>query len=459
MSAAAATAAERFEAATYRKITWRLMPFLFLCYLLAFVDRVNVGFAKLQMQQALGMSERVYSVGMGIFFVGYLLFEVPANMIMRKVGARFWIGPIMIAWGAVSACTMFVRGATSFYALRCLLGIVESGFFPGVILYLTFWFTSQHRAKMTAAFMSAIPFSAVLAGPLSGWILGRMNTAGRLAAWQWLFLLEGIPSLIVGAATLYFLVDGPAKAKWLSKEQKALLTANLEREEELKRQAGEGKHRAADAFRSPQVWMLCFIYFGINMGSYGLNFWLPQIIKDTITTDTFKIGLISVIPWGTAAIAMLIGGHHSDVTGERRWHVAGGLFVGAAAFAVSAIPGIPPAAGIAALSLAAGGIICANAIVWSLPTALLSGAAAAAGIAWINSVGNLGGLASPIIVAWIREKAHSMSDLGGFLSPTLVGWIRNNNMFAALLVLSACALAAGLVTLVVTRKRPAPSVE
>ncbi len=437
MSVAAGTAAERFEAATYRKVIWRLMPFLFLCYLLAFVDRVNVGFAKLQMQQDLGMSETVYGAGMGMFFIGYFFFEVPANMILRKVGARRWIGPIMMVWGVTSACTLFVRGEWSFYALRFLLGVVESGFFPGVILYLTFWFTRQHRAKMTAVFMSAIPFSGVLAGPLSGWILGRMNNTGHLAAWQWLFLVEGIPSLIMGAVTLYFLVDSPAKAKWLTKEEKDLVIAKLEGEEELKRKAGEGKHRITDAFRSPQVWLCCLVYFTINMGSYGLSFWLPQVIKDTITTDAVKIGWISVIPWSVATVSMILAGQHSDRTGERRWHVAGGLFLGAAAFAVSAIPGIPGAIGILALSCAAAGIICANAIVWSLPTALLSGAAAAAGIAWINSVGNLGGYVSPTVVSWIRDRTHSM--------------------FAALIVLSAAALLGAVVTLYVTRKKTVPA--
>jgi len=436
MSAASAQTAERFEAATYSKVTWRLMPYLFLCYLLAYVDRMNVGFAKLQMQQDLHMSDAVFGAGMGVFFIGYFFFEVPANMIMRKLGARRWIGPIMIVWGVVSTCTLFVKGAYSFYAVRFLLGIVESGFFPGVILYLTFWYTRKHRAKMVAAFMTAIPFSGVVAGPISGWILARMGGAGVLRPWQWLFVAEGIPSLIAGVVTLYYLPDSPLKSAWLSAEEKSLIARRLDEEEEVKKQAGGGKHRIADVFRSKQIWLMCAIYFGIVMGSYGLGFWMPQLIKDTLSKDPLKIGWISVIPWSAATVAMIVAGRHSDVKGERRWHIALSLFVGAAAFAVSAIPGIPGPVGLLALSLAAMGIVCANSIFWALPTGILSGAAAAAGIAWINSVGNLGGYVSPFVVGQIRDRTHSM--------------------VLALLVLSASALVAGFVTLHVTRtKRPA----
>jgi D-galactonate transporter len=426
-------AADQFEAATYSKVTWRIVPYLFLCYLLAYVDRVNVGFAKLQMQADLHMSEAVYGAGMAVFFIGYFFFEVPANMILRKLGARRWIGPIMIVWGVVSACTLFVKGAYSFYAVRFLLGIVESGFFPGVILYLTFWYTRKHRAKMVAAFMTAIPVSGVVAGPISGWILARMGGLGRLAPWQWLFLAEGIPSLIAGVVTLYYLPDTPLQSKWLSAEEKSLIVRRLDEEEEIKKEAGGGKHRIADAFRSKHVWLMCVIYFGIVMGSYGLGFWLPQVIKETITTDPLKIGWISVIPWSVATVAMILAGRHSDIKGERRWHIAGALFVGSGAFAASAIPGIPGWLGLAALAVAAAGIVCANSIFWALPTGILSGAAAAAGIAWINSVGNLGGFVSPIVVSQVRDRTHSM--------------------VLALLVLSFAALVSGFVTLHVTRKQ------
>jgi D-galactonate transporter len=434
MSSQFIRAGEDFEATTYRKVMWRLMPFLFLCYVLAYIDRVNVGFAKLQMQQDLRMSDSAYGLGAGIFFIGYFFFEVPSNMILQRVGARFWIGPIMIVWGVVSACTMLVRSATSFYAVRFLLGIVESGFFPGVILYLTFWFTKKHRARMVAVFMSAIPVSGIIAGPISGWILARMNGAGHLSAWQWLFLMEGIPSLIAGAITLYFLTDNPAEARWLDGREKSLVLARLQEEEHAKRGAGQARHRFTDAFRSPQVWLLCLVYFGITAGNYGIGFWLPQVIKETITNSPLAIGWLSIIPYTGAAIAMLTVGHHSDVKGERRWHFALCGTLGAAAFAASSVRGIPGGIGLAALTLATMGILSAHALFWALPTAILSGSAAAAGIAWINSVGNLAGYVSPFLVGTIRDRTHSMT--------------------LALLALSAAALASALISLYVTR-RPA----
>jgi len=397
-----------FAGAAYRKVTWRLMPFLFACYILAYVDRVNVGFAKLQMQQALGMSDTVYGMGAGIFFIGYFLFEVPANLMLQKLGARRWLGPIMIAWGMVSACTIFTRGATSFYLLRFLLGIVESGFFPGVILYLTFWFTRRHRARMVALFMSAIPLSGVLAGPVSGAIMGRLSGTGGLAAWQWLFLIEGIPSTLAGIVTLFYLVDSPAKARWLSGEEKQVLLDRLREEEEAKNREGDSRHRLIDAFRSGKVWLLCLVYFGFQMGSYGLWFWLPQILKDTLTKDPQLIGFLSVIPWGAAAIAMVLFGHHSDATGERRRHVALGATLAGLAFAVCALGGLPGVAGLAAISCAAIGIMCGQSVFWSLPTGILSGSAAAAGIAWINSVGNLAGYLSPYVIGHVRDVTGSM---------------------------------------------------
>lgn len=431
--AAGATTPAQLEAAAYRKITWRLMPFLLICYILAYLDRVNVGFAKLQMQDDLGMTEAVYGLGAGIFFIGYFLFEVPANMVLQRVGARRWIGPIMIVWGALSAATMFVTGTTSFYILRFLLGIVESGFFPGVILYLTFWFTDKYRAKMVAAFMMGIPLSGALAGPISGWILARMTGVGGLRAWQWLFLMEGLPSILAGLLTLYFLTDNPEKAHWLSDTEKRVVLDGLHQDELKKKQSGPGPHSLADAFRSVDVWILSFIYFGYVMGNYALGFWLPQVIKETLTTNPLYIGWLSVIPWGMAAISMVIAGHHSDVTGERRWHLTIAGFVGVVSFAVSSFPGIPGAAGLAALTLAAMGTECALALFWALPTGILSGAAAAAGIAWINSIGNLSGYVSPYMIGAIRDSTHSMT--------------------LALLALSACQLTACGLTLYVTRQR------
>jgi D-galactonate transporter len=427
------TSPDDFERQTYRKVTRRLMPYLFLCYVLNYVDRVNVGFAKLQMQQDLGMSDAVYGLGAGIFFIGYFFFEVPANMALQRLGARLWLGPIMVAWGIVSAATMFVQGARSFYLLRFLLGAVESGFFPGVILYLTFWYTRKQRAKMVAAFMAANPISGVLAGPISGWIIAYMTGAGHLRAWQWLFILEGIPSVLAGLITMWFLVDTPAKARFLSQAEKDLLLRRLEEEEEAKRREGESRHRLVDAFKSGKVWALCLVYFGMVMGNYGLWFWLPQTIKDTLTTDAWRIGLISMIPWGTAAIAMILYGHHSDVTGERRWHIVLATVFGAAGFALSALPGISGVAGFAALTCAAVAFMCGQSLFWALPTQILSGSAAAAGIAWINSVGNLAGYVSPFAIGEIRDRTGSMTP--------------------ALLVLAASMLMSALLVMVVARPR------
>ena len=427
------TPAPEIEANVYRKITWRIMPFLFLCYVLAYVDRVNVGFAKLQMQQDLGMSDAVYGMGAGIFFIGYFIFEVPANMMLQRIGARLWIGPIMMAWGIVSSCTLFVKGAASFYALRFLLGIVESGFFPGVILYLTYWYTQKHRARMMAIFMSAVPVSTIFASPISGWILAKMSDVGHLSAWQWLFLVEGVPSVVVGLITLYYLTDRPSKAKWLEEDEKRILILRLEEEETQKKQMSRAGHRLMDAFRSAPVWLLSLAYFGMSAGNYGITFWLPQVIKETITQNPILIGWISAIPGVASILAMFAWGHHSDRTRERRWHMALAAVIAALAFALSAMPGISGAAGIAALTIASAALMCQFAVFWALPTAILSGTAAAAGIAWVNSIGNLAGYASPHAVGLIRDYTHSM--------------------VPALLALCGAQLVTAVMVLIVTRKR------
>jgi MFS family permease len=354
---------------------------------------------------------------------------------MQKIGARLWLGPIMILWGIVSVCTMFVSNASSFYALRFILGIVECGFFPGVILYLTYWYTGKHRGRMVAAFMSAIPLSGVVAGPICGWILAHTSGVDHLKSWQWMFLANGLPSILFGLVTMYFLTDNPSKAKWLAPEEKEYVLAQLQEEELARQSTGNAPHKLSDAFRSSSVWLLCIVYFGFNMGSYGLNFWLPQVIKETITKDPVSIGWLYAIPWLFGAVAMILVGHHSDATGERRWHIAGSAILGAAAFAVSAIPGISGVAGIVALTFATIGIMCAYSTFWAMPTSILSGTAAAAGIAWINSVGNLAGYVSPYVVGMIRDSTHNMS--------------------LALQVLAAAAAVSAVATLYVTRQPPA----
>ncbi len=409
----------QFELATYRKVAWRLIPFLFLLYTLAYLDRVNVGFAKLQMSADLSFSDAVYGTGAGIFFLGYFCFEVPSNVILQKVGARLWIARIMIVWGLISAAMMFTTGETTFYALRFLLGVAEAGFFPGIILYLTYWFTRRHRARMIAGFMTAIAFSGIVGGPLSGWILAHTSGMGGLKGWQWLYLLEGLPSVVVGVAVLLYLDDGPARANWLTEAEKTLLSQRLAEEETIKNAEGVMSHSLADAFRSSKVWLLSLVYFGIAMGLYGISFWLPQIIKDTITADPVDIGLISAIPWAVAALAMVLNGWHSDATGERRWHLALACLIGSVAFAASAMPGVRGWAGIAALTVATAGMMSALSCFWSLPTGILSGTAAAAGIALINSVGNLAGYLSPFLVGRIRDDTHSMTLALGALALSL----------------------------------------
>jgi D-galactonate transporter len=420
------------ENAIYRKVTWHLVPFLFACYILAYVDRVNVGFAKLQMQSDLGMTDTVYGIGAGLFFIGYFLLEVPANMMLRRLGARRWLGPIMIAWGFVSASTMFVRSPASFYLLRLILGVVECGFFPGVMLYLTFWYPRYRRARIVAMFISANPLSGVVAGPVSGWILAQHHALAGLRPWQLLFLLEGLPSVLAGIATLLYLVDGPSHANWLDGNERSVIARDLELEEEAKRREGASAHSFRDAFRSRKVWLLCFVFFGIQMGNYGLAFWLPQILKDSLSADPWVIGLASTIPWGTAAIAMILYAHHSDRTGERRWHAALGIGIAGLTLVLGGLPGIYGWPALALVTCTTVAVMCTQAVFWALPTAVLSGAASAAGIAWINSVGNLAGYFSPFLIGRIRDTTGTMT-------------------FAYLLLGASC-LIASVLTLVVTRR-------
>lgn len=401
------------EAALYRKITWRLIPLLFVCYILAYIDRVNVGFAKLSMKSEPWFSEAVFATGAGIFFLGYFFFEVPGNMILHRVGARLWIARIMIGWGVVSTLMAWSHSAVSFYSLRFLLGVAEAGFFPGIILYLTYWFPSEHRARIVALFMTAIAVAGVVGGPLSGWILQTTDGWRGLHSWQWLFILEGIPTILMGISVPFLLTDRPATAKWLTDEEKALLTKHMEADAARKTAEGHHAHRLIDAFKSSRVWLCCAIYFGIVVGLYGSSFWLPQIIKDTLTKNDWMVGLYSAIPWAFAAVAMVIVGGHSDRTGERRFHIAVPLFIAAVAFAASGVPGLHPFVVLALLTIAIMGVMSAIACFWALPTAVLSGTAAAAGIAWINSVGNLAGYLSPEMVAWLKGHYNMMIALCG----------------------------------------------
>jgi MFS family permease len=390
-------AGEGFEAKTYRKVDLRLIPFLFLCYILAYLDRVNVGFAKLQMLKDLSMSDAAFATGAGIFFIGYFFFEVPSNVLLKKFGARMWIARIMISWGVVSACMVFVRGEWSFYALRFLLGIAEAGFFPGVIFYLTLWYPSRHRSTRTAWFVAAIAVSGVVGNPISGWIMDTLSGAMKLTGWQWLFLAEGIPSMIVGIWVIYYLDSSIQEANWLTADEKTLLEDNLVAEDMHKTE-----HRLIDAFASGKVWVLCAIYFTLMIGLYGIAFWLPTIVKGFGTKGYLGVGLITAIPYAVAVIGMVVLSHHSDKQGERRLHYVLNVSAGAMGLILSGVFASTPALAIVFLSVGTLGVIGSMPLFWPLPSAFLAGTAAAAGIGIVNSVGNLGGYVGPNIPIWAR---------------------------------------------------------
>ncbi|MFM0001324.1 MULTISPECIES: MFS transporter [Paraburkholderia] len=394
------------EDRTYAKVTWRLIPFLFICYVFAYLDRVNVGFAKLQMLTDLKFSETIYGLGAGIFFIGYFIFEVPSNIALHRFGARKWIARIMLSWGVISAAMIFVKTPTAFYVLRFLLGVAEAGFFPGIILYLTYWFPSSRRAKITAMFMTGIPIAGVIGGPLSGWILNTFNGTGGMVGWRWLFLLEALPSIIGGIAVLFYLDDKISAAKWLSAEEKSQLEKGLANE------SGHIEvHSASGAFTNRRVWVLCLCYFGIIMGLYGISFWLPTLIKASGVNDAFNVGLLTMIPYGAAAIAMVLLGRSSDRSKERRWHVALPAVIGAIGLVASTLVPHSVALAVVSLTFATIGILGALCQFWAIPPAFMGGVAAAAGIALINSVGNLAGFVSPYLVGWIKDMTHS-TDMG-----------------------------------------------
>ncbi len=388
--------------ALYARVSWRLMPFLFLCYVVAYLDRVNVGFAKLQMLADLGFSDTVYGAGAGIFFIGYFLFEVPSNLLMTRVGARIWIARIMLTWGLISAALMLASGVTSFYLLRFLLGAAEAGFFPGIILYLTYWYPAQRRARMVALFMSGVAVAGVVGGPLSGWIMHACAGLYGLKGWQWLFLLEGLPSLLVGIWTLFYLDDGIRAAKWLSEDDKRRLEQAIAEDN-----AGKAQLPLARVFGSAKVWLLALIYFLFVMGLYGVSFWLPQMIKSSGVQDVFNVGLLTAIPYLVAAVVMVLAARHSDRSGERRWHAACAALAGAAGLIGATVYSDNTVVAMVALSVATAGILSTFPLFWSLPTAMLGGAAAAAGIALINSVGNLAGFVSPYLVGMVKDATGS----------------------------------------------------
>lgn len=393
------------EDLTYAKVTRRIVPLLFVCYLGAYLDRVNVGFAKLQMLHDLSFSETVYGFGAGIFFLGYVLFEVPSNIALHRVGARLWIARIMLTWGLISACMVFVKSPISFYVARFFLGVAEAGFIPGVLLYLTYWYPAKRRGRITAMFLAAIPMSSIFGGPLSGWILKSFGGAHGLAGWQWLFAVEAIPSLLLGLVVLRFLDDRVATVKWLSADEKRIVAENVANDEREK----EGFTELSHAFRSGQVWLLGLIYFCVASGIYIISFWLPTIIKQSGVADPLQIGLLTAVPYVVAIVAMMVVNINADRTRERRWHVIIPSIVTGLGLAVTAFAGGNTTLAIAGLILATAGASTAQSAFWSLPATFLGGAAAAGGIALVNSLGNIAGFASTFIVGWMSDVTHSTS--------------------------------------------------
>ena len=420
----------------------RLLPLLFVCYIVAFLDRVNVGFAKLQMAAALGYSDAVYGFGAGIFFLGYFLFEVPSNLLLEKFGARRWIARIMVTWAIVSGAFAFVDRIPwgplpalfgvaplefGFYALRFLLGIAEAGFFPGIILYLTYWFPAARRARTVALFMTAVAAANVIGAPVSGAILQYADGMGGWAGWRWLFVLEAIPSMIAGIAIWFMLPDRPAQASWLSPEQRSAITAQLAQEDAAAHgvdvpAAQRAAHGVAQALRSGRVWVLALVYLAGTFSLYGVSFWMPTIVQELGIgkTEYLEIGLLSMIPWGTAGVVMVWAGARSDRTGKRRQHVAGSLFVAASGLVALVLVGAHVVPALIALCFVTAGVLSFLATFWSLPTAFLRQTAAAAGIAWINAVGNLGGHFGPDIIGRIRTATGSANYAFLFLAALAV---------------------------------------
>jgi D-galactonate transporter len=411
----------------YKKISLRLIPFLLFCYILSYLDRVNIGFAKLQMLGDLGLSDAVYGMGAGVFFLGYFFFEVPSNIIMHKVGARRWIARIMISWGVLSAAMMFVESATSFYVLRFLLGLAEAGFFPGIIYYLTRWYPAERRGRATSLFLTAIALAGVIGGPLSGWILRDSNGLAGLAGWQWMFVAEGIPSVIAGFFLLRYLDDKVEDVKWLTDAEKREVIALLQTEEVGKSHSSIGK-----AFSSGRTWLLSMIYFLFVFSLYGISFWLPTIIKAAGVKDALDIGLLSALPWAAGVIAMVLMARSADRRRERRWHIAIPALVGTIGFIISVKFSANVPIAMLGMSIATMGIMTVLPIFWSIPTAYLGGAGAAAGIALINSFGNLSGFAGPSLMGWIKSVTGSL-DSGVYM-------------------LAGCLLAGGVLTLCTSSK-------
>jgi MFS family permease len=416
--------------AVLRKVTWRIVPLFVLCFVMSYLDRVNVSFAKLQMQSELGLSEAAYGFGASIFFIGYLLFEVPSNIVLARVGSRRWIARIMISWGIASAAMMFVRSETVFYLLRFLLGVLEAGFVPGVVYCFMHWFPASLRGRINSFFFMSIAVCGLIGGPISGAIMKYMNDVGGLAGWQWLFLLEGIPSVLLGLLVLVVLDDRVDDAKWLTTEEKSLLKVRLAQDPKV-----SDAHSFSAALKEPSTYVFSLIYLGLAMGIYGIIFWMPQLVKTAGTSDTFVIGLITMIPYLVALVLIPLIARSSDRMGERRWHLVGCAVAGMVGYVICGAFGNSLLALLIGLSVAATGIIGSFGLFWLLPARVLSGIAAAAGIALINSIGQIGGVIGPYAVGLVKDATGSadmalygIAAVCGF-SGVLVAWCLPRSLY------------------------------
>jgi ACS family tartrate transporter-like MFS transporter len=388
-----------------RRIAWRLLPFLFVLYIIAFLDRVNVGYAGLDMARNLGFSDRVFGLGAGIFSIGYFSFEIPGALLVERWSARRWMARILITWGFVTILVSAVHTPGQFYMARFLLGVAEAGFFPGIVVYLTHWFRYEDRAKAGAMFMAAIPMSSIIGSPLSGWVLSHHWMA--LSGWRWLFVLEGIPAMLFGFLTLYYLTDWPREAKWLPDDEREWISQELRREKEATARAGS--LTVWQALRKKEVLLLTLVYFLAIIGIYGFVIWFPTIVKRATGLPDMAVTLLSALPYVAGLAAMLWNGWHSDRSGERRWHTALPLFVGAAFLGLALLSGSHLLLGFVSMIVVGA---CTTAFMpsfWALPTEMLTASAAAASIGLINSVGNLGGFAGPYFIGYLRTLTGSFT--------------------------------------------------
>lgn len=461
----------------YSRVAWRIIPFLFILYIAAFLDRANIGYARTALKADLNLGDAAYGFGAGLFFIGYFLFEVPSNLILQRVGARVWIARIMLSWGVVSCSFMFIQGEKSFYFLRFLLGVTEAGFFPGMILYLTYWFPVRLRARMVARFMAAIPVSYIIGAPLSGWILRGMDEVYGMQGWQWMFLLEGIPTLILGVMVLFWLTDQPAKATWLTDAEKQWMEADLEMDRA--RIADGGRKDIAGAFLDWRVWYLVLLYLTNVVANYGLGLWMPSVIEDSNpalqaqdkTAAAQWAANLTAIPWIVTFFVMITNGWHSDKTNERKWHIAiphviaASGMIGALFFLDNTVMLI------LCLCVAAAGINSILGVFWALPASFLTGAAAAGGIAMINSLGNLGGFLGPFTMGQLKEgfgakkpedttwtlDAINYLGLDKVFGPDLMNKVVHGFGYHGGFIAIACSLIIGAVLVLLFRAKKKPA--